>query len=206
MAETDTSGRHDMSEQNEANEANAGRAARTKGGPAHDPLWTILHNAVTKCHCRSHPRYADYGGRGITVCPSWYDPETGRHDVERFRRWALANGYAEGRGLQLGRKDPNGNYSPQNCVFATPAALSRTRRSAVLIEINGETKCAKDWCAISGVPYESFWMRKRQGWEPVLAATVPPGVRRSALAKLAVPFSPLDNAGIAAYFSALPKP
>lgn len=174
---------------------------RTTEIKSNHPLWSMLHNAVEKCHCPTHPRYSDYGGRGIRVCPSWYDAEAGRYNVDSFGRWAQSHGYEPGNGLRLGRKDPDGNYSPQNCVLTTAHEGSRLRRSVVKVTIGGMAKCAKDWCAISGIPYHSFCDRRKAGWgDDALSATVPVGIRRTELAKMNPPFDPSrDNPRVLAY-------
>lgn len=64
--------------------------------------------------------FKDYGGRGITVCDEW------AHDFVAFRDWALANGYTDE--LTIDRKDPDGNYCPDNCRWATRAEQNRNQR------------------------------------------------------------------------------
>lgn len=78
----------------------------------------------------------DYGGRGIRVCSEWFT-------YIPFRDWALANGYDDN--LTIDRKDPNGNYEPDNCRWITLAAQQGNRRNAVWITAFGETKTLKEW-------------------------------------------------------------
>ena len=49
-----------------------------------------------------------------------------------FRDWALNNGYSEG--LQIDRKNTNGNYELLNCHFVTPAENARNRRNNAVTE------------------------------------------------------------------------
>lgn len=63
----------------------------------------------SRCYSPAHPRYRNYGGRGISICPEW-------HDFETF--YARAGGRWSS-GLQIDRENNDGNYCPENCRFVT---------------------------------------------------------------------------------------
>jgi hypothetical protein len=64
--------------------------------------------------------YADYGGRGITVCPEW------QASFVSFRDWANANGLRDD--LEIDRIDTDGNYEPSNCRWVTRQQNCMNRR------------------------------------------------------------------------------
>ena len=65
-----------------------------------------------RCLNPMRTRYADYGGRGITVCDEWCN------SFQAFYDWAMANGYDENapKGqCTIDRIDNDKGYSPDNC-------------------------------------------------------------------------------------------
>lgn len=108
-------------------------------------LYHTWHNMKDRCLRENHKQYADYGGRGITVCPEWSD------SFEAFRDWALANGYRDD--LTIDRIDNDGPYSPDNCRWATNREQSNNRRTNHTITHNGETHTLKEWSELYDIPY-----------------------------------------------------
>jgi len=139
-------------------------------------FWSILHNMVTRCYCRTAPRYKDYGARGIGVCDEWYDKATGRHNLAAFERWCWANCWKPG--CHVGRIDVDGDYTPTNCRCVSPAINVRIRRRSTDIRINGKLLCAKDLCKELGQSYSLFMNRRDKGWDLSTALLVPSGYRR----------------------------
>ena len=67
--------------------------------------------------------YKDYGGRGITICNEWLE-------FIPFKDWSLSNNYQEG--LEIDRRDTNGNYEPSNCRWVTSTENNRNKRDTKL--------------------------------------------------------------------------
>ena len=76
-----------------------------------------------RCFDSSNPAYPNYGGRGITVCDRWL---TFAHFVADMGK--KPDGYT------LERKDNNGNYCPDNCVWASRTDQNRNRRFFLTIK------------------------------------------------------------------------
>ena len=87
-------------------------------------LYVVWKEMIIRCNNLNYKRFADWGGRGITICPEW------TNDYIVFRDWALSHGYKDG--LEIDRIDNNGNYTPENCHFVTSQENSQNRRTTKL--------------------------------------------------------------------------
>lgn len=112
-------------------------------------------NAIARCFDARTRGYANYGGRGITVCDSW------RRDF-----WAFLSdmGPRPGRGYSLDRIDVNRSYEPGNCRWATMSEQRRNSRDTIFVEFDGMRRKLCDLCEELGKNYAVVNGRLNIGW------------------------------------------
>lgn len=135
-----------------------------KHGGCGSRLYGIWYDMRQRCSYEKSINWHLYGGRGIRVCDEW------QQDFEKFRDWALENGYKDD--LQLDRIDNDGNYEPSNCKWSTRSEQGNNRRTCAYVTIGGETKSVSEWCKETGVNRMVAYSRIRNGWNPEDAVTV----------------------------------
>jgi hypothetical protein len=95
------------------------RTRHTHGLSHVHPLYKTWNTMRQRCNNKNHPRYRDWGGRGIKVCERW----------DNFANF-LADMGERPAGMTLDRyPDKDGNYSPDNCRWATYAEQMANRRT-----------------------------------------------------------------------------
>lgn len=113
------------------------------------------HSMMDRCYRRSAHNYQRYGGRGISVCDEW-------HDIRNFEKWVLSSGYEKGKSID--RINPNGDYCPKNCRWASKKEQANNRCNSVRIEYKGETHTISEWSEIIGVNRSTLSNRYYRGW------------------------------------------
>ena len=82
-------------------------------------LYEVWCSMKGRCFNNKDKAFKYYGGRGITICDEWLE-------FIPFRDWSLNNGYQEG--LEIDRRNTNGNYNPENCRWITKLENIKNRR------------------------------------------------------------------------------
>lgn len=112
-------------------------------------LYRVWANIVQRCTNPNHPRFAHYGGRGITICEEW------RKSYREFERWALKNGYFESEKndhqCTIDRINNDMGYSPDNCRFVNNRIQSNNRSNNQNLTCNGETHTIQEWARIMNI-------------------------------------------------------
>ena len=118
-------------------------------------IYGVWRSMVSRCHNKSHVDYKNYGGRGISVCVRW------RRSFENF----YTDTSPRPSGMSLDRIDNNGDYTAENCRWATRKQQNRNTRRNRVLTFNGESKCVSEWSEITGIRYHTIIGRiDRCGW------------------------------------------
>jgi hypothetical protein len=122
----------------------------------------------SRCSSPQHPQYANYGGRGITVCPEWASYTVFLRDM----------GEAPA-GMTLDRINNDRGYSKDNCRWATYVTQNRNTRSTRRFTFSGETLCQREWEERLGLSRGALSHRLKNGWSIELALSTPNGAPKN---------------------------
>jgi hypothetical protein len=90
------------------------------GAPAQGtPEYVAWLSMKARCYIPTAGGYPYYGGRGIKVCDRWRD---------NFENFLADMGPRPDSKHGLGRLDPNGDYTPENCRWMTRSEQNAKRR------------------------------------------------------------------------------
>lgn len=146
--------------------AETGAQYAKKHGLRYTRIYTIWSGMIDRCYRKSHKKYNDYGGRGISVCNEW------RYSVEEFYNWAINNGYNDN--LSIDRINNNGNYEPNNCRWATVDEQQNNRRYNRMYTLNNKTQTLKQWANEYKINYNTLISRIDEfNWDFEKALTTP---------------------------------
>lgn len=129
------------------------------GTPEHR-AWAAMKS---RCMDQTHKFYADYGGRGITVCERWQD----------FRNFIADMGKRPTTKHTLERLDNSLGYVPGNCEWATRKQQANNRRSSRVLEFRGERLTASQWAQRLGHNVNDIYRRLNHGWSVEKALMTP---------------------------------
>jgi hypothetical protein len=94
------------------------KAANTTHGMSSSSEYWTYNTMLARCYNENSEKYRIYGARGITVSDEWLA--------------SFSNFYADmgprPEGLTLERKEVNGNYCKENCMWDTPAEQAYNQR------------------------------------------------------------------------------
>jgi hypothetical protein len=109
---------------------------------------------LERCENKKHVHFANYGGRGVSVC----------------EKWKSFDGFFEDMGVRpegktLDRIDSDLGYCKSNCRWATRIEQSRNRRSSRFLVIDGVSKSIAEWAEEkNAVNEKTIHTRLASGW------------------------------------------
>ena len=130
------------------------RGPNWKHGLSGTPEFAAWRTMINRCYNPKNSSYANYGGRGISVCAEWRDSPI---------RFINDMGERPSPTHSIDRIDNNGNYEPKNCRWATWSAQALNRRDTIFETINGITKSLGEWSKESELSPNTVYMRYWRG-------------------------------------------
>jgi len=105
-----------------------------------------------RCENPNNDQYENYGGRGIRVCERWSSFENFLEDMgERPKNHTID------------RIDSNGDYTPENCRWATSKAQSNNRRDSIKVKVGEDWVTVIEAANILGLTESGIRHRYRRG-------------------------------------------
>jgi hypothetical protein len=121
------------------------------------PLYVTWANMLNRCFNPVLPNYANYGGRGITVCAEWKNS---------FDSFVADIGPKPTSQHSLDRIDNDGNYEPSNCRWATRSEQARNMRCRRKTEMDGILMNVIEVSEKTGIDRGTLKYRLNHGFAP----------------------------------------
>ncbi len=125
--------------------------ARNRQVTAELNTWNLMRR---RCTDKSAADYQLYGGRGIKVCTAW---------LESFSAFYADMGAKPSQSHSLERLDNEGNYCPENCIWATPKQQARNKRNTVWVTWDGFVISLAEAAERASIPYKRAWKMMKRG-------------------------------------------
>jgi len=107
-----------------------------------------------RCESPRSTYFADYGGRGISVCLEW------------FNFWAFLKdmGPTYQAGLEIERRDNDAGYFPENCYWGTDEQQANNKRNSHWITTPWGRLTIPQASRASGIGTAAIRKRLKLGW------------------------------------------
>jgi hypothetical protein len=145
----------------------AAKESKTTHGESSKTVeYKIWSSMLNRCNNPKNRDYIDYGGRGIKVCAKWSGPSG-------YENFLSDVGRRPSPRHSLDRENTNGEYSPENCRWATPSEQANNRRNNRILTYNGKSQTLAQWSVELGLDYCTIKMRIKRGWSVEKALNTP---------------------------------
>ena len=137
--------------------------------------YSIWSNIRARCNNPNNPNFERYGARGISVCDRW---------MVDFLNFLEDMGRRPSLNHSIERVDNDGNYTPDNCKWATRKEQARNRRSSRFITFADKTQTLAAWAEEIGIPMNTLHLRLKYAWTLERAMTQPLRITKSTKGKV----------------------
>lgn len=104
------------------------------------PIYRVWNTMIRRCTNPKCDMYHNYGGRGIKVCDRWLDKNKGF--VNFWNDMGPRPVDEKGRPYQIDRINPNGDYCPENCRWASIVDNANNKTNNFTFIVFGEPMSA----------------------------------------------------------------
>lgn len=125
-----------------------------KHGLSKVPEYQIWKAMKARCYNQNHKNYADYGGRGITVCEKW------KND---FAAFYTDMGKRPTRAHSIDRIDNDKGYAQGNCRWSSQKEQTSNTRRTVTVQIGGAVKLVSEIEQETGIKSSTLYHRIAAG-------------------------------------------
>lgn len=132
----------------------AAKALRYSHGMSETRVYKIWCSMKNRCTCDTAKDYHRYGGRGITICDEWMDS---------FEKFYADMGDPPSEDHSIERRDVNGHYTKDNCIWTLPIEQANNRADTVFLTHNGETRSRRDWARLLNISPDTIRSRMQRG-------------------------------------------
>lgn len=117
------------------------------------PLYKVWWGMILRCHDENSQGYLYYGKRGISVCDRWRGvrPNFEFGTMDGFRLFTADMGDKPSDKHSIDRVNNDGDYSPENCRWATTEQQSNNTRATVKVTAHGRTLSISQWGRALGI-------------------------------------------------------
>ena len=124
-----------------------------KHGMEGTKVYNVWAGMKQRCQNSKYHSYANYGGRGITVCERW----------QKFENFYTDMGDPP-QGSSIDRRDNHKGYTPENCHWTTSKVQQNNRRTTRMLEYKGDILPLTVLAERHGVERHTLQHRLKRGW------------------------------------------
>lgn len=137
--------------------------ASVKHGKRHTKIYHIWLDIKNRCYNPNNKRYANYHGRGITVCDEWKDDFMAFYNyVSKLTNYGMP-------GYSIDRIDNDAGYKPGNIRWATVNEQLMNRTVTIKVIVKGKETTLPELSKTYGIKYPTLLFHyKRQDLEQYL--------------------------------------